>query len=144
MWFQHIYVREPKGVTPFIHMPIHSVWFIRNTVKFDLVLFLNFSEKGPRPVAYLFLIFSKISSSLFLKNWKMKMPHLAQGWLPRRISHQSVNIPIGKFNIAKISFHHRYKKCFLNIFYHFLLPMFLSDFWPHCFLNFPCSLGLVS
>ena len=58
---------------------IHSVWFIRNTVKFDLVLFLNFSEKGPRPVAYLFLIFSKISSSLFLKNWKMKMPHLAQG-----------------------------------------------------------------
>ena len=60
-------------------LDVHSVWFIRNTVKFDLVLFLNFSEKGPRPVAYLFLIFSKISSSLFLKNWKMKMPHLAQG-----------------------------------------------------------------
>ena len=70
---------RPQNYKASVISTIHSVWFIRNTVKFDLVLFLNFSEKDPRPVAYLFLIFSKISSSLFLKNWKMKMPHLAQG-----------------------------------------------------------------
>ena len=47
---------------------IHSVWFIRNTSKFVICLFLNFSENVHMLVAYLFLNFIMISGMLFLNN----------------------------------------------------------------------------
>ena len=36
---------------------IHALWFIRNTVKFSICLFLIFSKNGYMIVAYLLLIF---------------------------------------------------------------------------------------
>ena len=36
---------------------LHAVWFIRNTVKFGLVLCLKFSENYTRSVAYLTFCF---------------------------------------------------------------------------------------
>ena len=43
-----------KLMNPWPWVVIHAVWFIRNTVKFGLVLFLKFSENYTRSVAYLF------------------------------------------------------------------------------------------
>ena len=47
---------------------LHALSFIRNTVKFKMVLFLFFPQKETSPVAYLLLIFIQISYSLVLIN----------------------------------------------------------------------------
>ena len=47
--------------------PLHSIWFIRNTSKFQVVLFLNFYRNLSSSVAYLLLNFSAILDSVFLR-----------------------------------------------------------------------------
>ena len=49
------------------NQPIHSIWFIRNTSKFQVVLFLNFYWNLSSSVAYLLLNFLAILDSVFLK-----------------------------------------------------------------------------
>ena len=46
---------------------IHAIFFIRNTVEFQLVLFLKFLQNWTSFVAYLLLIFLMILHSLLLK-----------------------------------------------------------------------------
>ena len=46
---------------------IHAVWFIRNTSKFPIRLFLIFSKNIYMTVAYLLLHFLLILAMLFLK-----------------------------------------------------------------------------
>ena len=54
-----------------VQVLLHAVWFIRNTVKFRTVLFLNFHQKWHIYVAYFwpncFLFFQKFSIVCFLK-----------------------------------------------------------------------------
>ena len=49
-------------------LPIHAIFFIRNTMEFQLILFLKFSQNWTSFVAYLLLNFLKIFHSLFLRN----------------------------------------------------------------------------
>ena len=51
-----------------VTMCLHAIFFIRNTVEFQLVLFLKFPHNWTSFVAYLLLNFLKIFHSLFLNN----------------------------------------------------------------------------
>ena len=62
-------VRVKEGLNCMFYLTeIHAIFFIRNTVEFQLVLFLKFPPNWTSFVAYLLLNFLKIFHSLFLRN----------------------------------------------------------------------------
>ena len=53
---------------------VHTVWFIRNTSKFPICLFLIFPKNPHMTVAYLLLNFLMILHMLFLKKISAVLP----------------------------------------------------------------------
>ena len=122
-------------------MQIHALFFIRNTVKFRMVLFLIFPPKDTSPVAYLFLIFTNISCSLV--SYKPKVTVRVKkscefGTENCNIHHLFFHVHIIKsIHIEKLSISSNL--CFFSLgFLVNVILMFLNFTWltRACFLHF--------